>query len=71
MIYSFLTSLNITIQQVNPWFLGMNLLDHQNIILTILAAILMYIQMTMMQWVQPKPAVPAALTGGQAAPDMA
>jgi YidC/Oxa1 family membrane protein insertase len=63
MIYSFLTNLNITIAQVNPWFLGMNLLTTQNIVLTILAALLMYIQMTMMQVVQPKPAVPAALTG--------
>lgn len=70
MIYSFLTSINVQIAQVNPWFLWMNLLDHQNIILTILAAILMYAQMTMMQWVQPKPTVPATLTGWQAAPDM-
>ena len=71
MLYSFLTYFNIQISQVNPWFLGMNLLTPGNIALTILAALLMYIQMTMMQWVQPKPAVPATLTGGQATPDMA
>jgi YidC/Oxa1 family membrane protein insertase len=69
-VYSFLSGINITLDQVNPMFLGIDLLVSNNILLALLAAIAMFLQMSLMQWVQPKPAVPAALTWWQAAPDM-
>ncbi len=55
-IYSFLQPIWITVDmfsRINPYFLGMNLLESHNMILAILAGILMYFQMKFMSFINP------------------
>lgn len=74
LIYSFLDKIGsgyLDVNNINHMFLGMDLLQPNNIILTIIAGLLIYLQTTMMSWVQPKPAASSqTLPNGQAMPDM-
>lgn len=71
-IYSFLTPWlgTLDIKNVDTMFLGMDLLEKNNLLLTILAAVFVYAQSSMMQMVRPKPKIPQMLPNGQPAPDM-
>lgn len=69
-VYSFLSFLHVDLKAINTNFLGMDLLKSQNVVLTVLAAVLMYIQMkmtTMFKGNQP-PKLPGMDTKGM--PDM-
>lgn len=74
LIYSFLDKMwsgYLDINNINHIFLGMDLLQPNNIILTIIAGILIFTQTSLMSWVQPKPAASTQkLPNGQAMPDM-
>lgn len=67
-LYSFLHWLNIDYTQPSTVFMGMDLLAAQNILLTVLAAILMYFQMQLTTLT--KPAAAPTLPGAQGMPDM-
>ena len=58
------------VTQINHIFFGMDLLQQGNIVLTVLCALLIFAQTTMMTWVQPKQATTQSLPNGQAMPDM-
>lgn len=72
LIYSFLEKSGawyLDINNINHMFLGIDLLQPHNIVLTVIACALIFLQTNIMSWVQPKPAA-QKLPGGQNMPDM-
>lgn len=70
--YSFLASLPVDLANVTTNFYGIDLLATNNVLLTALAAVLMYCQMKFTTMMRP-PKAPgglSALTGGDKTPDM-
>ncbi len=71
-VYSFLTQWGaqyLDVSQIQHIFLGIDLLQPNNIILAVIAGVLIFVQTTMTTWVQPK-AASQAMPNGQAMPDM-
>lgn len=71
-VYSFFQSFGLQyldIANVQHMFLGIDLLQSGNWVLTILCAVVLFAQTTTMSWVQPK-AAPQKLPNGQEMPDM-
>ncbi len=71
-IYSFLQSFGLQyldISNINHIFLGIDLLQPGNRLLTILCGVVLFIQTSTMSWVQPKAAA-QKLPNGQEMPDM-
>lgn len=67
--YSFLTFLDVDIHAINSMFMGMNLLEPNNIILTVLASVLMYAQTKLTTMIKPAQAqLPGVAANGM--PDM-
>jgi membrane protein insertase Oxa1/YidC/SpoIIIJ len=71
-MYSFLAPYvsSVDVSTIQTTFVGIDLLASNNIILTILAAVLVYGQTRMMQMVKPTSTKPQTLPNGQAMPDM-
>lgn len=71
-VYSFLTPWlgAFDADHVNTSFLGMDLLSNHNIVLTALAAVLVWAQSSIMKMTRPQQATPQMLPNGQAVPDM-
>ncbi len=68
-VYSFLSNLNVDLSTIDVNFLGIDLLTANNILLTVLACILMYLQMKTTTLVKPAtPKIP--WMWGDAMPDM-
>lgn len=74
LVYSFLDKIwsgYLDITNVNHMFLGMDLLQPHNVVLTVIAGVLIFTQTSLMNRVQPKPAASSQkLPNGQAMPDM-
>ena len=72
-IYSFLQEMGaqyFNVSAIQHMFLGMDLLQPNNIFLTIACAVLLFAQTTITTWVQPKPTTTQKLPNGQEMPDM-
>ncbi|USN56767.1 MAG: hypothetical protein H6766_07240 [Candidatus Peribacteria bacterium] len=55
---------------ISTSFLGMDLLANHSIVLTALAAVLVWAQSSIMQMTRPQQSTPQTLPNGQATPDM-